>query len=110
MEPACVAKTKDDYVFSALEEAAAAGERCPTNIQLATFLNQRGFERAAGSSIPQIVGRLAKQGRVVVRIYGKNYRDVLICTGEHAGRITQPPPHGGAPYLMLDAQGRRPLP
>jgi hypothetical protein len=105
-----MAKTKDDYVLAALEAAAAAGERCPTNIQLATYLNKRGFERAAGSSIPGIVGRLVKQGRIVVRIYGNNYRDVTICVGEHAGRTTQPPAHGGPPYLMLDAQGRHPLP
>lgn len=102
-------RTKDDYVFEALEEAAAAGERCPTNLQLAMHLNRNGFERASTGGIPQIVMRLVRIGAIVVRIYGGNYRDVTICKGPHEGQTTAPPAHGGAPYLIVDQLGRRPF-
>lgn len=102
-----MAKVRQDFVFSLLEQAAAAGERCPTNIQLASLLKRGGFGRAAASSMPQIVGSLVKQGLVVVRIYGRNYRDVLICSGEQRGLATRSPPHGGVPYVILDVKGRR---
>jgi hypothetical protein len=49
---------------------------------------------------------LTRQGRIVVRIYGKNWRDVTICTGPNAEKTTMPPPHGGEPYMVINATGR----
>jgi hypothetical protein len=97
--------TRDDRVFALLEAAARAGHRCPTNPELAAFLSSHG-DPIAPSSVPKIIGRLVKGGRIIVRIYGHNWRDVVIQTGRHASKTTMAPPSGGQPYIVIDAAER----
>jgi hypothetical protein len=52
------------------------------------------------------MGKLTRKGEIVVRVYGTNWRDVTICTGLHADKTTEPPPHGGKPHTILSAAGR----
>jgi hypothetical protein len=49
---------------------------------------------------------LVRQGRIVIRVYGGNWRDVLICAGRQAGKSTAPAPHGGRPHIVIDATER----
>ena len=98
-------KGHDERVFSLLEKAAAAGERCPTNAAIAVQIRDCGFRIAAGS-IPTIMRRLTRQGRIIVRVYGNNWRGITICTGPHANKSTLEPPHGGKPHLIIDLAER----
>jgi hypothetical protein len=95
----------DEHIFSILEEAAASGMRCPTNPTIADHLAKKGFPVAA-TTIPSILRRLIRDGRIIIRVYGGNWRDVTLCTGAEAGKSTLPPPHGGNPYTILDAAER----
>jgi hypothetical protein len=95
---------KVDCVFALLEQAAGKGARCPTNPDIATHLRTRGFP-AVPSSIPSITRKLVEISRIVVCIYARNWRTVTICTGPLAGKATMPPPDGGKPRTVLDADG-----
>jgi hypothetical protein len=95
----------EDLVFALLQRAAEAGHRCPTNPQIAAHLSQGEFQISA-TSVPKIMGKLARQGQIVVRVYGKNWRDVTICTGPHSEKTTMAPPHGGKPHTVITATGR----
>jgi hypothetical protein len=92
-------------VFDQLQEAAAEGKRCPTNHQIAERLAWRGLQ-IAPTSVPSVMKKLTSQGLIIVRIYGANWRDVIICSGPHSEKTTLPPPHGGKPHIVLRATGR----
>jgi len=90
-----------------IELAANEGRRCPTNADIANDLNASGITKSvAASSIPSIIQRLIRRGLVTVRIYGHNWRDVMILEGTHAAKATLPPPHGGKPYIIIDQAER----
>lgn len=97
--------TREDRVFALLETAAREGHRCPTNPELAAALSSQG-DPIASSSVPKIIGRLVRGGRIIVRVYGHNWRDVVIQSGRHAGKTTMAPPSGGEPYIVIDAAER----
>jgi hypothetical protein len=100
-----VPNRKEDLIFGLVEKAAAERRRCPTNPEIAEFLRTQGFP-AAFSSVPKMIGRLVKAGRMIVRVYGHNWRDITICTGHQAGKATIGPPNGGDPYILIDEAGR----
>jgi hypothetical protein len=97
--------TREERVFALLEAAARAGHRCPTNPELAADLSSHGVP-IASSSVPKIFGRLVREGRIVVRVYGHNWRDIVIQSGRYAGKATMAPPLGGEPYIVIDAAER----
>lgn len=95
----------DDFVLNLLARAAEAAERCPTNLEIARcMIKARLVRHRSASSIPGIITRLTRIGHVTVRVYGHNWRDVTITK---TGKTTQPPPHGGQPYVTIDLNGRR---
>lgn len=96
---------RTDWVFGVLERAAVEGRRCPTNPEIAECLQKSGLRAAAGS-IPGVLRTLVREGRIIVRVYGGNWRDVVIAAGPHAGKSTKGPPHGGKPYSVIDAVER----
>ena len=94
-------------VYALVERAAKEGRRCPTNAEIAAHLNKSGLAKpVAASSIPDIFRQLIRQGLVTVRIYGNNWRDVVILRGPHAGKVTLPPPHGGKPHIVINQAER----
>lgn len=94
-----------DYVFGLLEQAALKEQRCPTNPEIAALLQKRGYRAAAGS-IPGLLRALVRQGRIVIRVYGNNWRQVSLTAGTHDGKSTQVPPHGGKPHTVIDIAER----
>jgi hypothetical protein len=100
------AMLKSDLVFSLIEKAVADGARCPTNADIAAYLRTFGLP-SAPTSIPDIMRRLTREERLIVRVYARNWRDVVVLSGPYAGRATKPPPHGGKPYAVIDAKERR---
>ena len=106
-----VAAAKEAHVYALVERAAIEGRRCPTNAEIADDLNKSGLIKpVAAASIPGVFRKLIQRRLVTVRIYGHNWRDVVIIKGPHAGKTTLPPPHGGKPYRILSStsmSGRR---
>lgn len=97
----------DAGVLAVLEHAASEGRRCPTNSEIAAQLSEHGIRtHIAASSIPGVLQRLIRQGFLTVRIYGNNWRDVVLHYGNHSGKATCPPPHGGQPHVILDKAER----
>ena len=99
----------ENEVFEVLQKAAAAGQRCPTNPQIAEHLKHREL-RSSSIAIASILKSLTRQGKIIVRVYGKNWRDVKICAGPFSGKTTMAPSHGGKPHLIFDSGGRRMIP
>jgi hypothetical protein len=94
-----MAETAGDCLFALLQQVAAGGQRCPTNADITAYLRERGFRTAPRD----ILKCLTREGRVIVRVYANNWRDVVIATGPHTGKTTMPPPHHGKPYIVIDA-------
>lgn len=85
-----------DGAFARLVACAVAGERCPTNDQMA----------------PSAFSHLARQGRIRIRVFRLNYRVVDILVGEHAGKSTMDAPdrrRGEKPYKIIDADTAPPI-
>jgi len=82
-----------DRVFTLLVGAACRGERCPQQFPHGTLTNQENI------AVPE----LARAGRIRVELYALNWRVVVICEGEHAGKHTALSPHAGP-------KGARPKP
>lgn len=80
-----------DRAFAAIEEAAAKGERCPTNDQL------------PGNNP---LGVLARDGRVRIEVFAQNWRVVTILDGPHKGKHTLQPKTNSPPYVVIDKGGR----
>jgi hypothetical protein len=102
---AAMPENRDQLIFTVLERAAAQGRRCPTNAEIAAQLSEHG-PRIAGPTVPAAMQRLAREGAIVVRLYGSNYRDVCICKGPHKGKATLPPAHGKLPHIVIDQEER----
>lgn len=81
---------KLDEAFRLIEDAVALRERCPQN-----------------DIIPSpLFGTLARQGKIRVRVFARNWRVVDILTGPYAGRSTADDVlrrSGEKPYMVLDA-------
>lgn len=73
--------------FRTLVAAAVAGRRCPEN-------GQDGVSS-------DLTTALARTGRIRVEISTRNYRRVVILTGEHAGKATAPNLTGGQPWKII---------
>jgi len=91
---------KADSVFNLLQAAAVAGLRCPTNRDIAEALQGQHGKLSPGS-IPEITSHLAREGRIVIRLYGHNWREVVIGDGLHAGASTLAPPGEATPYKII---------
>lgn len=92
-----------DHTFNMLEACATIGARCPINGRL-------GINKYA-------VYALAREGKIRIEVYHKNWRVVEILEGPQKGKRTAEPP-GGALYRVVDSDGthwprrsmQRPLP
>lgn len=83
-----------EETFKALEAAAIAGGRCPMN-------------EPDGPLHYGDVPKLARAGRILIEISGRNFRQVTILVGEHAGKKTAPNPDPNAPiWQTLGKNGR----
>jgi hypothetical protein len=82
-----------EEVFGRIVQAAVRNERCP--------LNNEGV-------YSDVAKQLALSGRIMIEVFGKNYRVITILEGEHAGRHTdRAPVRGWLPYLVIDKKGTR---
>lgn len=89
--PGRPAKPLDEQVYAVVLAAARYQDRCPTAPEL---------QRLVGSTANTALLRLAATGRVVIEVYGKNWRVVRI------GKLnTALPPGGRKPYRMIDQHG-----
>jgi hypothetical protein len=104
-EPMTAIETSMPHVLAIVEKAAANGERCPTNPEIATRLQDQGIALRP-SSIPNVLRELTRAGQIVTYVYGKNYRAIKICIGPQAGKSTAPPAHDSPPYIIIDANER----
>lgn len=79
-----------DKAFARIEQCTVDRLRCPQN-----------------DEIPGITfSTLARQGRIKVMVFRKNYRVVEILVGPHAGKQTADAPDrriGEVPYKIVDA-------
>ena len=99
--------SKEARVYAIVEQAAVEGRRCPTNAEIAADLNALGLWKPVGTtSIPGILQQLVRQGFMTIRIYGLNWRDIIILQGPHTGKATLPPPYGGKPHIVIDQAER----
>ena len=82
-----------DQTFALLVGVALRGERCPHS-----HWDRLHFQAPAEPPSDLIssdhVTALARQGRILVEISGRNYRTVTILEGPHAGKKTAPDPSG----------------
>lgn len=85
-----------ESAFSKLEAAATAGERCPVSTEHGGPLNRNH------------VAALAREGRIFIEISSRNWRQVTILKGPHAGARTasNPDPHARV-YQTIGAEGRK---
>ncbi|MDB5603537.1 MAG: hypothetical protein JWP25_437, partial [Bradyrhizobium sp.] len=67
-----------DRAFALLVEAAVKGERCP----ITSGPDKHPFLRS------QQILRLASEKRISIKVGRKNFRQITILTGEHAGKKT----------------------
>lgn len=72
-----------------IESAAVAGERAP-------LTKRPGI--TVGALDQAHTSRLIADGYIRVDVYSKNYRVITLLKGEHAGKSTRLPGHGGKPY------------
>jgi hypothetical protein len=91
-----------EIVFGILERAASKGIRCPTNSEAVAELNALSHRPRSATSMPKIIQSLVRSGMITVRVYGCNFRQVIILEGPCAGRATLRPSHDGQPYIILD--------
>lgn len=82
-------RTQDEY-FAILVDCALKGERCPLS-------HWRGNDGPRPSDIiPHgAVNKLARQGKILIEVSGRNWRTITILVGEHAGKKTASDPNGG---------------
>lgn len=83
--------------YRLIEQAAIAGARCPVNITMAT---------PDGGLASGVTGALARDGRIRIEVYAKNWRVIEILKGPHAGKRTAPPPFKGSrkPYKIITTE------
>lgn len=89
-----------DEVFAHLERAAIAGERCPPS-------NWGGHNAPLVLLHSITMGALAKAGKIRIEVSGKNFRQVTILAGPHAGKKTAANPDRYARvWQTISAEGR----
>lgn len=79
-----------DQAFALIEAAVIAGARCP-------------MTQPHGPLSQKAIPTLVKQGKIVSRVSGRNWRTVTILVGPHAGKRTMPDPNakpGAKPRLI----------
>lgn len=80
--------------FDELVAAAVAGKRCPIN--------------GDGNMSSDVMGVLARSGKVRVEISGRNYRQVFITDGPAKGYATAPNPNAShRVWLRIDRRGTK---
>ena len=77
--------------FALIEQAAIKGARCPQN----TGAGVNGEVRS------DAVVALCREGRILVEVSGRNWRQATILTGPHAGKKTAPNPRGHHVYKTV---------
>lgn len=85
-----------EWAFVAILHAALAGERAPKNISL---------DIEDGVVDPLDVVSLCKTGRIKIEISGRNYRQITILSGPHAGKSTAPNPNGSRVWKTVTRDG-----
>lgn len=89
-----------DEVFAHLERAAIAGERCPPS-------NWEGQPAPPLLLHSITMSALAKAGKIHIDISGKNFRQVTILVGPHAGKKTAANPDRHARlWQSITAEGK----
>jgi hypothetical protein len=87
-----------DRAFALLVECAVKGERCPTSAGPDAHHLLSGGEISA----------LARAGRIRSEVSGRNFRQVTVLTGPHAGKKTAPNPNKNARvYIVMDGAGTK---
>lgn len=91
-DPMALSQQQLDDAFATLVVAAIAGQRCPV------------AAREGVLGLPSgVTGKLARDGKIKVEVYAKNYRVVEILVGPHAGKRTKAPPSiDWKPYRVID--------
>jgi hypothetical protein len=85
-----------DRAFALLVECAVKGERCP----ITSGPDQHPL------LIHEQVSMLARAGRIRVETSGRNFRQITILTGPHAGKKTAPNPNANARiFRTMDGSG-----
>lgn len=84
-----------EEAFRLIEQAAIKGERCPIN---------KSPEVNGGQLQSGAVSALCKEGRILVEISGRNWRQATILVGKHAGKKTAPNPKGERVYKTVGTQ------
>jgi hypothetical protein len=79
-------KASAEHVFAFLENAAAHEDWCPTNPGFALELSKRGINLAL-QSIPGVFRKPIRAGLITVRLYGHNWREVIIQRGPPSLRL-----------------------
>lgn len=81
-----------EHAFRLIEQAAIKGERCPIN---------KSPEVNGGQLQSGAVSALCREGRILVEISGRNWRQATILTGPHTGKKTAPNPNGEHVYKTV---------
>lgn len=80
-----------EQAFQMLEAAAVAGMRCPA-------------DKTQGGSLPDgAVSELWRRGKIKSEVSGRNFRQITILVGPHAGKKTAPNPEG---HVVWKINGR----
>jgi hypothetical protein len=82
------------HAFGLFVAAAVEGRRCPTNEEL-------------GPGGRKAINELFRLGAIRSEVYARNWREMEILAGEHAGKRTQSAPDGWMPYYIVDGRGGR---
>ena len=86
-----------------LVDAAARNQRCPQNSEINDALCAAGlptFCAVAGGTTPVILA-LKNAGKIVIEVWGRNWRVVEICVGEHKGKRTLACPNSTKRTIVL---------
>jgi hypothetical protein len=86
-----------ERAWAFLQDIVADGERCPTSLEM-----------PGGSAS---VSQLAREGRILVEVFSRNFRRVTILQGLYQGKATAAPPlrngQPQVPYLTVSQEGTR---
>jgi hypothetical protein len=92
-------KERLEKLFEIVVNAAKFSRRCPTNEELDGAIT-------AACGLPE----LARMGRILIEISGRNYRTVTILMGAHAGKRTAPDPGKNRPWLTIGVNSSKQKP
>lgn len=92
-------KSAEQILLEAFHQAAQAGARCPSNIELSDLVYS-----GRGKRWRDALNRLVAEGKITIEIAGKNWRVVRLVA---EGISTAAEPSGAPVWRILDAQGTR---